>query len=235
MEPLCMTGLVGSKSLKGRRHQAPPPANGRRQRRDQPIQPLQSLPVKPSSSQSRLVPPSTAPVPLQSLPVQPSLPLCLPVSPSSTSATPSSSQSIPVCPSASQCHSQSVSVFPASPSVTPSSSQYPPVHPSPSAAKPLPRPHIWPRPFHWPRPSFRAPPPPISPPPPFPVPAAALGSSVPGQRRHPDASSPFQFDWCHRRVGGLAVAAVLSMLGVVILLSTATPLPELSPLAGTGA
>ncbi|XP_072776547.1 uncharacterized protein [Taeniopygia guttata] len=45
----------------------------------------------------------------------------------------------------------------------------------------------------------------------------------------PDASSPFQFgtpscpsvpvpvpDWCHLRVGGLAVAAVLSVLGVVV-------------------
>ncbi|XP_072777620.1 FXYD domain-containing ion transport regulator 3 isoform X1 [Taeniopygia guttata] len=34
----------------------------------------------------------------------------------------------------------------------------------------------------------------------------------------PDASSPFQFDWCHLRVGGLTVAAVLSVLGVVVLL-----------------
>ncbi|XP_072777627.1 FXYD domain-containing ion transport regulator 3 isoform X7 [Taeniopygia guttata] len=61
----------------------------------------------------------------------------------------------------------------------------------------------------------------------------------------PDASSPFQFDWCHLRVGGLTVAAVLSVLGVVVLLSGKCkcrskarcrhPPPELSPLAGTGA
>ncbi|XP_072777623.1 uncharacterized protein [Taeniopygia guttata] len=46
-------------------------------------------------------------------------------------------------------------------------------------------------------------------------------------------------DWCHLRVGGLTVAAVLSVLGVVVLLSAATPPrsyhlwlgqePELSP------
>ncbi|XP_072777630.1 FXYD domain-containing ion transport regulator 3 isoform X9 [Taeniopygia guttata] len=52
-------------------------------------------------------------------------------------------------------------------------------------------------------------------------------------------------DWCHLRVGGLTVAAVLSVLGVVVLLSGKCkcrskarcrhPPPELSPLAGTGA
>ncbi|XP_063275835.1 FXYD domain-containing ion transport regulator 3 [Prinia subflava] len=60
----------------------------------------------------------------------------------------------------------------------------------------------------------------------------------------PDATSPFQYDWCHLRVGGLVVAAVLSVLGVIVLLSgkckcrskaSRRPPPELPPLPGPGA
>ncbi|KAM3654031.1 FXYD domain-containing ion transport regulator 4-like [Ammospiza maritima maritima] len=78
------------------------------------------------------------------------------------------------------------------------------------------------------------------------VPAAALGSSLKGHgmererlralvilgvlslaRGDPPgddtgytgASSPFHYDWCHLRVGGLVVAAVLSVLGIAVLFS----------------
>ncbi|XP_074387701.1 FXYD domain-containing ion transport regulator 3-like isoform X4 [Zonotrichia albicollis] len=84
-----------------------------------------------------------------------------------------------------------------------------------------------------------APPLPAPSPPPFPVPAAALGSSLKGHGMErerlralvilgvlslargdpPGASSPFQYDWCHLRVGGLVVAAVLSVLGIAVLFS----------------
>ncbi|XP_050190729.1 FXYD domain-containing ion transport regulator 3-like [Myiozetetes cayanensis] len=36
---------------------------------------------------------------------------------------------------------------------------------------------------------------------------------------HTDAHNPFQYDWHHLRVAGLGVAAVLCVLGFVILLS----------------
>ncbi|KAM6999601.1 FXYD domain-containing ion transport regulator 3-like [Passerculus sandwichensis] len=59
------------------------------------------------------------------------------------------------------------------------------------------------------------------------------------------ASSPFQYDWCHLRVGGLVVAAVLSVLGIAVLFSgkckcrskasRRRPPPELPPPCGTGA
>ncbi|XP_016160861.1 PREDICTED: FXYD domain-containing ion transport regulator 3 isoform X2 [Ficedula albicollis] len=52
-------------------------------------------------------------------------------------------------------------------------------------------------------------------------------------------------DWCHLRVGGLVVAAVLSAVGIIILFSgmckcrskasRRCPSPELSPVPGTGA
>ncbi|RMC03922.1 hypothetical protein DUI87_19259 [Hirundo rustica rustica] len=32
-----------------------------------------------------------------------------------------------------------------------------------------------------------------------------------------DAANPFQYDWCHLRVGGLVVAAVLSVVGIIVL------------------
>ncbi|XP_016160860.1 PREDICTED: FXYD domain-containing ion transport regulator 3 isoform X1 [Ficedula albicollis] len=61
----------------------------------------------------------------------------------------------------------------------------------------------------------------------------------------PDATSPFHYDWCHLRVGGLVVAAVLSAVGIIILFSgmckcrskasRRCPSPELSPVPGTGA
>ncbi|XP_039944586.1 FXYD domain-containing ion transport regulator 3-like [Hirundo rustica] len=61
----------------------------------------------------------------------------------------------------------------------------------------------------------------------------------------PDAANPFQYDWCHLRVGGLVVAAVLSVVGIIVLFSgkckcrskasRCRPSPELSPLAGKGA
>ncbi|XP_014118203.1 PREDICTED: FXYD domain-containing ion transport regulator 3 [Pseudopodoces humilis] len=61
----------------------------------------------------------------------------------------------------------------------------------------------------------------------------------------PDATSPFHYDWCHLRVGGLVVAAVLSVVGIIVLFSGKCkcrskasrrhPPAELSPLAGTGA
>ncbi|XP_050840480.1 FXYD domain-containing ion transport regulator 3-like isoform X2 [Serinus canaria] len=61
----------------------------------------------------------------------------------------------------------------------------------------------------------------------------------------PGTSSPFHYDWCHLRVGGLVVAAVLSVLGIAVLLSgkckcrskasRRRPPPELPPPAGTGA
>ncbi|XP_048146301.1 FXYD domain-containing ion transport regulator 3-like [Corvus hawaiiensis] len=35
----------------------------------------------------------------------------------------------------------------------------------------------------------------------------------------PDAPSPFEYDWCQLRVGGLVVAAVLSVVGIIVLLS----------------
>ncbi|RMB97716.1 hypothetical protein DUI87_25715 [Hirundo rustica rustica] len=34
-----------------------------------------------------------------------------------------------------------------------------------------------------------------------------------------DAANPFQYDWCHLRVGGLVVAAVLSVVGIIVLFS----------------
>ncbi|KAF4789089.1 hypothetical protein TURU_154755 [Turdus rufiventris] len=34
-----------------------------------------------------------------------------------------------------------------------------------------------------------------------------------------DAANPFHYDWCHLRVGGLVVAAVLSALGIIVLFS----------------
>ncbi|XP_032921198.1 uncharacterized protein LOC116999020 isoform X3 [Catharus ustulatus] len=35
----------------------------------------------------------------------------------------------------------------------------------------------------------------------------------------PDAANPFHYDWCHLRVGGLVVAAVLSVVGIIVLFS----------------
>ncbi|XP_032921201.1 FXYD domain-containing ion transport regulator 3-like isoform X6 [Catharus ustulatus] len=61
----------------------------------------------------------------------------------------------------------------------------------------------------------------------------------------PDAANPFHYDWCHLRVGGLVVAAVLSVVGIIVLFSgmckcrskasRRRPPPELSPVPGTGA
>ncbi|XP_039944578.1 FXYD domain-containing ion transport regulator 3-like isoform X4 [Hirundo rustica] len=112
------------------------------------------------------------------------------------------------------------------------------------------------------------------PPPQFQFPVAALGRTLwnflspPGVKGHgmeqemlgalvilgvlslargnpPDAANPFQYDWCHLRVGGLVVAAVLSVVGIIVLFSgkckcrskasRCRPSPELSPLAGKGA
>ncbi|XP_031954070.1 FXYD domain-containing ion transport regulator 3-like [Corvus moneduloides] len=39
----------------------------------------------------------------------------------------------------------------------------------------------------------------------------------------PDAPSPFEYDWCQLRVGGLVVAAVLSVVGIIVLLTAAAP------------
>nr|XP_031363538.1 vegetative cell wall protein gp1-like [Lonchura striata domestica] len=199
MGPLCTTGLVDSKSIKWCRLQAPPPVH-----------------------------PSTAPVPLQSLPVHPS------ATPSSSQYPPVPLQSLPVHPSATPSSSQ----YPPVPlPVRPSIPQFIPV---------LPRPNLCPAPIvdhalfidhaHFPL----ATPPPSSPPP-FPVLAAALGRdqrSRNGEETAPGTgdtgrclqsllvsvpscpSVPVPVpDWCHLRVGGLTVAAVLSVLGVLVLLS----------------
>ncbi|XP_032921199.1 FXYD domain-containing ion transport regulator 4-like isoform X4 [Catharus ustulatus] len=66
--------------------------------------------------------------------------------------------------------------------------------------------------------------------------------------RFPPISSsswPLWEDWCHLRVGGLVVAAVLSVVGIIVLFSgmckcrskasRRRPPPELSPVPGTGA
>ncbi|XP_063177977.1 FXYD domain-containing ion transport regulator 3-like, partial [Chroicocephalus ridibundus] len=61
----------------------------------------------------------------------------------------------------------------------------------------------------------------------------------------PDATSPFQYDWHHLRVAGLVVAAVLCLVGIIVLLSgkckcwskasRRRPPPETSHLVGPGA
>ncbi|XP_039944576.1 FXYD domain-containing ion transport regulator 3-like isoform X2 [Hirundo rustica] len=90
------------------------------------------------------------------------------------------------------------------------------------------------------------------PPPQFQFPVAALGRTLwnflspPGVKGHgmeqemlgalvilgvlslargnpPDAANPFQYDWCHLRVGGLVVAAVLSVVGIIVLFTAAAP------------
>ncbi|XP_063038989.1 phospholemman-like [Melospiza melodia melodia] len=48
----------------------------------------------------------------------------------------------------------------------------------------------------------------------------------------PGASSPFQYDWCHLRVGGLVVAAVLSVLGIAVLFTAAAPPRSYHPRVG---
>ncbi|XP_072776571.1 uncharacterized protein [Taeniopygia guttata] len=142
-------------------------------------------PVPPSAAQFAPVPPSISQFyqcHSQFVPVHPSLSQCIPVP-------------LPVCPSAPsipQCHSQFIPVSPSSSQSFRGQASAPP----PYLATPLPLvtpPRSVPRPL------------------PFPVPAAALGSSVPGQRRHPRClqSLPVR----HRP----------------------PPPPELSPLAGTGA
>ncbi|XP_075594397.1 FXYD domain-containing ion transport regulator 3-like [Balearica regulorum gibbericeps] len=42
---------------------------------------------------------------------------------------------------------------------------------------------------------------------------------VGGNPLPPDATSPFQYDWHRLRVAGLVVAAVLCVIGVIVLLS----------------
>ncbi|XP_017594514.1 PREDICTED: FXYD domain-containing ion transport regulator 3-like, partial [Corvus brachyrhynchos] len=50
----------------------------------------------------------------------------------------------------------------------------------------------------------------------------------------PDAPSPFEYDWCQLRVGGLVVAAVLSVVGIIVLLSECHPGPPGPPLGHPG-
>ncbi|XP_064257919.1 uncharacterized protein LOC135288459 [Passer domesticus] len=145
----------------------------------------------------------------------------------------SPSQYRPVQP---QCRSRPGQYSPVSLPVRPSIPQSIPVpstaidHAPPLTTPPRP----CPAPFLGPAPSQFPP----FPPPHFQFPAAALGR-VKGHRMEreqlralvilgvlslargdpPDASSPFQYDWCHLRVGGLVVAALLSALGIGVLLS----------------
>ncbi|XP_074710553.1 FXYD domain-containing ion transport regulator 3-like [Strix uralensis] len=61
----------------------------------------------------------------------------------------------------------------------------------------------------------------------------------------PDAVSPFQYDWHSLRVAGLVVAAILCVIGIIVLLSGKCkcrskasrhrPPPEMSHLVGPGA
>ncbi|CAM9124826.1 unnamed protein product [Bubo scandiacus] len=73
---------------------------------------------------------------------------------------------------------------------------------------------------------------------------AAL-SPVKGNPLAPDATSPFQYDWHSLRVAGLVVAAILCVIGIIVLLSgkckcrskasRRRPPPEMSHLVGPGA
>ncbi|XP_054039632.1 FXYD domain-containing ion transport regulator 3-like [Rissa tridactyla] len=47
----------------------------------------------------------------------------------------------------------------------------------------------------------------------------AVLSPTRGNPLAPDATSPFQYDWHHLRVAGLVVAAVLCLVGIIVLLS----------------
>ncbi|XP_074786478.1 FXYD domain-containing ion transport regulator 3 [Athene noctua] len=68
---------------------------------------------------------------------------------------------------------------------------------------------------------------------------------VRGNPLPPDATSPFQYDWHSLRVAGLVVAAVLCVIGIIVLLSgkckcrskasRRRPPPEMSHLVGPGA
>ncbi|XP_069630839.1 FXYD domain-containing ion transport regulator 3-like [Haliaeetus albicilla] len=73
----------------------------------------------------------------------------------------------------------------------------------------------------------------------------AVFSLARGNPLNPDATSPFQYDWHRLRVAGLSVAAVLCVIGVIVLLSGKCkcrskashrrPPPEMSHLVGPGA
>ncbi|XP_037236755.1 FXYD domain-containing ion transport regulator 3-like [Falco rusticolus] len=73
----------------------------------------------------------------------------------------------------------------------------------------------------------------------------AVLSPVRGNIETPDAASPFQYDWHRLRVTGLALAAVLCVIGIIVLLSgkckcrskasRRRPPPEASHLVGPGA
>ncbi|KAM6032789.1 FXYD domain-containing ion transport regulator 3-like [Theristicus caerulescens] len=73
----------------------------------------------------------------------------------------------------------------------------------------------------------------------------AVLSPVRGNPLPSDATSPFQYDWHHLRVAGLVVAAVLCVIGIIVLLSgkckcrskasRRRPPPEMSHLVGPGA
>ncbi|XP_076216826.1 FXYD domain-containing ion transport regulator 3-like [Aptenodytes patagonicus] len=73
----------------------------------------------------------------------------------------------------------------------------------------------------------------------------AVLSPARGNPLPPDATSPFQYDWHHLRVAGLVVAAILCVIGIIVLFSgkckcrskasRRCPPPETSPLVGPGA
>ncbi|XP_042653173.1 FXYD domain-containing ion transport regulator 3-like isoform X4 [Tyto alba] len=73
----------------------------------------------------------------------------------------------------------------------------------------------------------------------------AVLSPVRGNPVPTDVTSPFQYDWYNLRVAGLVVAAVLCVIGIIVLLSgkckcrskasRRRPPPEMSHLVGPGA
>ncbi|XP_064296677.1 FXYD domain-containing ion transport regulator 3 [Phalacrocorax carbo] len=73
----------------------------------------------------------------------------------------------------------------------------------------------------------------------------AVVSLARGNPLQPDATSPFQYDWHRLRVAGLVVAAILCVIGIIVLLSgkckcrskasRRRPPPEMSHLVGPGA
>ncbi|XP_040443249.1 FXYD domain-containing ion transport regulator 3-like [Falco naumanni] len=53
----------------------------------------------------------------------------------------------------------------------------------------------------------------------------AVLSPVRGNIETPDATSPFQYDWHRLRVTGLALAAVLCVIGIIVLLTVPSDVP----------